>query len=122
MSRLIQASLASTGSVVLPLDPHKIEIQDVIMMYASQDVSSITSQVDGTISDLGNQIPSSISRTTTVITITFNTPHQLGGNTDYVIISGTGNSNFDGTFAIASVTSPTVVTVTSGSSGSIAAT
>src|ERR1700733_7114202 len=109
--RLATASIAAAGSVVLPLDPHKIEMNDLIAMYGSHDINA-TAQVDGTISDLGLSIPVTISRSTTTATATFAAPHRLGGTTDYVVITGTGNSNFDGTYPVASVTSNTALTYT----------
>ncbi len=120
MARLARASIAAKGAAILPLDPHKTAFQDGIIAYASQDING-TAQVDGTISDLGNQIPVTVSRATTVITVTFPTlnPHTLGSSADYVIISGTGNSNLDGVWPLATVTNTTVITITSPNSGTI---
>lgn len=122
--RLIRASLSAIGAVVLPLNPQQASFSDSIISYASKSISGITSQVDATISDLGNVIPVTVSRTTTVITVTFPTsnPHTLGSAVDYVIIAGTGNALLDGTWPVATVTSDTVLTITSPSSGTIAAT
>lgn len=125
MARLVTASLAATGSVVVPLDPHKAVMLIRPILYGSSSTNAANrAQVDATISDLGNNIAVTVSRATTVITVTFPTlsPHKLGNTTDYLIISGTGNAALDGTYPIATVTSDTVVTVTASASGTIAAT
>lgn len=112
--RLVRATLSAAGATVLALDPHKIEANMLPILYGNSTVNA-TAQVDGVISDLGANTPVSISRTTTTVTVTFPTtdPHRLGGTSDYITISGTGISGIDGTFAIATITSPTVLTYTS---------
>lgn len=116
--RLNRASVGSASSVILPLDPHKTSFAMNTMMYGSSTISA-TAQVDGTLSDLGNLIPVTISRSTTTATVTFPSvnPHTLGGTKDYVVITGTGNSNLDGTYPVASVTNDTVLTYTVANSG-----
>lgn len=113
--RLARASIAAAGAVILPLDHAKIQFNDLMVMYGSSTVSA-TAQVDGTISDLGNNIPVTISRSGTTVTVTFptGTPHTLGGTTDYVIINGAQGTGINGTYQVASVTSDTVLTYTSG--------
>jgi len=107
----------------LPLDPHKASWSMNSMMYGSSTINA-TAQVDGTLSDLGNKIPVTISRSTTTATVTFPTanPHTLGGTSDYIVISGTGSSNLDGTFVVASVTNDTVLTYTVANTGASTAT
>ncbi len=121
MARLSRVSIAAKGAALMPLDPHKTAFQDGIIVYGSQDING-TAQVDGTISDLANQIPVTVSRATTVITVTFPTlqPHTLGSSVDYVLITGTGNALLDGVWPLATVTNTTVITITSPSSGTIA--
>src|SRR5258708_29658624 len=121
--RLITASLGATGVVVLPLDPGKTQVSDLIAMYASNSQNAITAQVDGTMSDLQANIPVSLSRSGTTGTVTFPTlnPHKLGGTTDYIVISGSGVASLDGTYSIASVTNDTVLTYASGTSATTTA-
>ncbi len=122
--RLNRVTLTTAiGAVVQPLDPHKAVMLARPILYGSSDISA-TAQVDGTLSDLGNAIPIVISRATTVLTVTFPAanPHTLGGSTDYVVISGTGNALLDGVWPLATVTNNTVITMTSPSSGTISAT
>ncbi len=118
--RLIKTSLSAAGSAVQVLNPHSIVQQVLPILYGSNGISA-TAQVDGTISNLGNNIPVIISQTTTTITVTFPStqPHTLGGSSDYVVLSGTGNSTIDGTWAVATVSSATVLTITSGTSQSV---
>ncbi len=122
MARLVRASVGAAVAAILPLDTHKITMQDAIQAYASADING-SAQVDGTIADLGIKIPVSVGRATTVITVTFPTlnPHTLGSSADYVLISGTGNALLDGVWPLATVTNSTVITITSPSSGTIAA-
>lgn len=122
--RLARVSLSAIGVAVMPIDPHQSSFSDAIISYASKSISGITSQVDATLSDLGNTIPVSISRTTTTITVVFpsTNPHTLGSNVDYVVISGTGNALLDGQWPVASVTDDVTLTLTSPTSGTIAAT
>lgn len=120
--RLKQNSIAAAGVVIQPLDPHVIQLEMLPIMYGSSTINA-TAQVDGTISDLGNVIPVSISRSTTTVTVTFPTlsPHTLGGTKDYVVVSGTGVSSLDGVYPVASVTNDTVLTYTSGTSATTVA-
>lgn len=111
--RLVTASQRGVGIAVLPLDPHETYFADAVAAYCSSDVSGITSKVDATISDVGNNIPVSYSQTTTSITVTFTVPHKLGSAVDYCVISGTGIVGVDGTWQVASITSPTVLVLTS---------
>ncbi len=120
--RLNRKTLGAAGSVILPLDPHLASSAMNTMMYGSSTINA-TAQVDATLSDLGNLIPVTITRSTTTATVTFPTtqPHTLGGTSDYIVVSGTGSSNLDGTYPIASVSSDTVLTYTVANTGATAA-
>lgn len=118
--RLITASLGAIAVAVLPLDPSETYVARQIISYTSQDVNSITGQVDSTLSDLGANIPVTYSQTTTAITVTFpaNNPHRLGATADYCTLSNTGIVGVDGTWPVASITNATVVVLTSTTSQS----
>lgn len=58
----------------------------------------------------------SLSRTTTVATLTFTNPHNLV-IADSVVVFGSGDPNLDGTYQVASVTSPTALTYTVANTG-----
>lgn len=115
--RLTTVSVGAVAIAVLPLDPHETYFADAVALYGSQDING-SAQVDATIADVGNNIPVTYSQTTTAITVTFPVanPHKLGSSVDYCTISGTGLTGVDGTWAVASVTSPTVVVLTSNTS------
>lgn len=120
--RLNRVSLAAAGAVIMPIDPHKTQVNSLTSMYGSSTVSA-TAQVDATVSDLGNKIPVTLSRSSTTVTVTFPTgnPHTLGGVTDYIVIAGSGVTSLDGTYSVASVTNDTVLTYSSGTSGTTTA-
>lgn len=113
--RLITAKLAAIGVAVLPLDPHETYTATGIVTFTSQDVNSITGQVDATYADLGANIPVTYSQTTTNITVTFPAanPHRLGATADYCTLSGTGIVGVDGTWPVGSITNATVVVLVS---------
>ncbi len=113
--RLVLASLSAAGATLLPMNPHLKYQQNAILLYASSDINA-SMRVDGTFSDLGANMPVSLSRSGTTVTVTFSTPHTLGNTRDFIKITGSGIASLDGFYAVASVTSPTVVTYTSGTS------
>lgn len=123
--RLATAAVTGApGIVVLALDPHKVEFNDTIILYCSKaGASNQTAQVDATISDLGANIPVALSRSGTTVTVTFpaTQPHRLGSAVDYITISGSGVASLDGTYQVATVTSDTVLTYTSGTSATTTA-
>lgn len=119
--RLIRKTLTAAGSVLATLDTHQITYALDSAMYGDQAINA-TAQVDATMSDLDNQIQVTVSRSGSTVTVTFPSNHFLGGTADYIYIRGTGNSGLDGLYLCASVSSTTVVTYTSGSSGTIAST
>lgn len=112
--RLVRATNTAVSVAILPLDPGEISFATGIIAYGSQTINA-TSQVDSTISDLGNTIACTYSQSTTNITITFPTaqPHTLGGTADYVVISGTGITGVDGVWPLGSVTNDTVLVAVS---------
>ncbi len=119
--RLSRVSIAAVGQVMMPIDPHQQALSDAIIIYGSQTISA-TAALHGTYSDLNNKLPVSISRTTTTVTVTSIVDSTLGSNVDYVIIGGTGISSIDGLYPVATVTSDTVLTYTSGTSATTLAT
>lgn len=119
--KLIRKTLTSTGSILATLDTHQITYALDAAMYGDQAINA-TAQVDATMSDLSNQMPVTVSRSGSTVTVTFQTNHYLGGTADYIEIRGTGNSGLDGLYLCASVPSTTSVTYTSGSSGTIGST
>jgi hypothetical protein len=119
--RSIRKTLTGTGAILATLDPHKTYHAVSGYMYGDNAVNA-TAQVDATISDLTNKMPVTISRSTTTVTVTFQSNHYLSGTADYVLISGTGLSGIDGIWPVASVSSTTVLTFTSSVSGTVATT
>lgn len=119
--RLMRKTLTAVGCIMAVNDPHKIYNANSISMYGDTSISA-TAQVDRIISDPGNNISATVSRSGTSATLTFSSPHLLGGTSDYVQIRGTGVSSLDGIYPVASVTSTTVVTYTSPVSGTVSAT
>jgi len=119
--RVITAKISAAGAVILPLDTHESFMGDSILLYANS-TGSLTCRVDGVFSDLGANIPVAVSRVGTTVTVTFPTtqPHLLGSNVDWIQISGSGVSSLDGLYAVATVTSDTVLTYTSGTSATTA--
>lgn len=120
--RLQTVSLQAIAVAVLPLNPHQVSFNEYPILYMSKSTSGTnTAQVDATISELGVNIPVTISQTTTAVTVTFPVaqPHRLGSSADYITISGSGLTGVDGTFPVTSVTSDTVLVYTSGTSQSV---
>ncbi len=80
--------------------------------------------MEGTSADIWATIPVIITQSTTTVTVTFkDVPgHQLTTSACYVQITGTGITGVDGIYAVAGVSSPTVLTYTSGTSQTLAAT
>lgn len=122
--RLVRASLTAVGAALMPMNYHSTYIAQNTMYYGTTSITGTnTAQLDGTISDLGNNIAVTLSRSGTTVTVTFPTlsPHTLGGTSDYVRISGSGVASLDGFFSLAGVTSETVLTYTSGTSATTTA-
>jgi hypothetical protein len=78
--------------------------------------SAGTYDVNFTTSDLGKGTAASYTRSTTTLTVT-HTNHGLTTNDSYVIA---GDTDFEGTHAIASVTNDNVFTITVADSGAAA--
>lgn len=114
--RLIKNTLIAAGCTLAVLDPHKIYNVADFSMYGDASINA-TAQVDAVIADIDQQIQSSLSQSTTTVTVTFNSPHLLGGNKDYVMVTGTGVAGIDGVYQVATVTNTKVLTYTT-SSGS----
>ena len=78
--------------------------------------ATLTYLVEHTFSNMSLEIPVSISRTTTTATITFPSPHYLTTSNN-VVITGTRESNFTGTFYPVSIPSATTITITVSDTG-----
>ena len=113
--RLNKTSIAAVGAVMLPIDPHQQALSDAVIIYGSSSIDA-TAQLDGTYSELSNQIPMTFSRSTTTVTVTTVVDHTLGSNVDYVLITGTGVASIDGFYPVATVTTDLALTYTSGTS------
>ncbi len=114
--RPYQITLGAAGSSPWKkVDPHKRSwaMSAAVTLDAT---ANLTYSVEYSYDDTGANIPCTISRTTTVATITFPSPHGLT-TADSVIVTGTGSTNLDGSFAVASVPSSTTVTYTVSNTG-----
>ncbi len=122
--RLLRATIsAATGQgVLLPLDTHESFKQSAILLYGNNS-ASLTCRVDGVFSDLGANIPVTLSRSGTTVTVTFPAaqPHTLGSTVDWIEISGSGVTSLDGVYPLGGVTNDTVLTYTSATSATTTA-
>lgn len=116
--------LAATGCKLEVLN-NRITTGTLITNVFGDTAINATAQVDGVDIDIdGMPAAVTLTRSSTTVTVTFpaSQPHLLGAITDYIVVSGTGNASLDGVYQIASVSSATVVTYTSSTSGTIAKT
>lgn len=95
------------------VDPHK-QYWGVGFGVTLSASANLTYSVQHSFDDTGANIPCQVTRSTTTLTITFPAAHGLT-TSDSVIISG--GSPWDGNYAVASVSSSTVITVTVANTG-----
>lgn len=117
----VQVSGAPGISAWIPLDYEQRPFDVALMASLDAAASGVTYKVEFT-PDNPNQTRAntnnvvSLTRTTTVATLTFAKPHNLVVG-DSVVVFNSGDPNLDGTFQVASVTSPTALTYTVSNTG-----
>jgi hypothetical protein len=130
MRPVSQVVAAAVAGPWIPIDYIESWFGVSLFVTLSEDASGITYTVDFTGDDTGTagERPVSISRTTTVATVTDPGPGAAPYNYstiaahglivgDSVVIQGSGSANLDGTFAVASTPTPTTYTYTVANSG-----
>lgn len=103
--------MAATGSSPLVPSNNEQIAPNASVSVTYDSGGSGTYSVSYTIDDLNQENPVSLSQTTTVVTLTDNrtTGHGLRVG-DEVVVQGSGIPGADGSFVVATVTSPTVLT------------
>ncbi len=111
-TRITQSALGATAWV--PVDPTISPFSLDINCVCSSNISA-TYQVQYTTDDFMRFIPVVVTRATTVATLKL-TNHGLT-TSDTIIVQNTGDSNLDGTFAVASVVDQNTITYTVANTG-----
>ncbi len=120
MARSIVISQGAAGATAWKrIDPNKIYFGVGFGVTLSAS-ANLTYSVQHSFDDPNANLICTISRTTTVATVTFPSAHGLT-TADSIIVTGTNNSNFDGTYNVASVPSTTTITYTVSNSGATSA-
>lgn len=116
-SQISQAAVGPTPWV--PIDNSLLGFGLNIGCYVSSG-ASLTYKAQYTHDDLNRFQVCGITRSTTVATVKL-TAHGLTGVTDSVIVRGTGDTNLDGTYTVASIVDANTFTYTVANSGATVA-
>jgi hypothetical protein len=116
-SQISQAAVGVTPWV--PIDNSLLGFGLNIGCYVSSG-ASLTYKAQYTHDDLNRFQVCSITRAATVATLKL-TAHGFTGTTDSVIVRGTGDSNLDGTYPVATIVDANTITYTVANSGATVA-
>ena len=113
--RMTRVALGAVGIATVPLNNRLYTGAFTANLFGDTAISSVSAQVDGCDIDTDvAPVRCTVTSSTTTATITFpaTAPHRLGAVTDYILVTGTGTTNLDGVYQVASISSATVLTYT----------